>query len=178
MTNEMSPAQRAARIADMVVQLAKERADNEHPNDWTQQRSFDDYVTTIRSVEAWTEGPRHARVVVACPRMHPHLGHWTNVASELIDAASDRVDTAAGVDPNVEHWQIVQPDGDYEARLVPLVEHEPYGCGDCGADPDQDCTDPEGRQCEGAWTGECSECGAAPGEQCRLPGCQGEWPSN
>lgn len=172
---ELSPAQRAARIADMVVQLAKERADNEDPNDWTLRQSFDDYVTTVASVEAWTEGPRHARIVVACPRMHPHAGHWTNIAAELLDAACDRVDTEAGVDRDVEHSRIDQDPDAYEVRLVPLAEQEPYQCGDCGAAPDDDCVVEEHRQCEGAWQPECGECGAAAGEKCRVPGCQGEW---
>lgn len=147
-TEQISAAERAARIADMVGQVARERADNQHPDDWTYRQSFDDYVYTIRSVEARLEGPRHARVVVVWPRIHPHDGYWTNIASEVLDSAADRVDTELGDDFTLSRYQIVGEEDDYEARLVPLEEQEQHDCGECGAAADEECVEPN---CQGSW---------------------------
>lgn len=112
-------ADRAAAIANMVRVVARERAEHAAGGDWALARTRDDFVAMLRSVEAWTEGPEWDRVVVACPRLRPDLGHWTYVAGEVLDAAAGRIDEQAGDTYTFDHGRIeADPDNEYMARLV------------------------------------------------------------
>lgn len=104
---------RATVIANLVPALARERADRECPGDWTSGESFSDYQATLRSMEAWTEGPEWNRVVVARPRLAPTSGAYSHLAAEIVDVACDRVDTDGYT---FRHGMIV-PEG-HEARVV------------------------------------------------------------
>lgn len=110
---------RAARIAAMVPVVARQRADNEHPEDWTNHQSWQDYTATMRSIEAWTDGPEWNRVVVARPRIAPTGDYWTHMAADILDVATDRVDNEAGDHYTFEHGEIEPAvGGGHEARLT------------------------------------------------------------
>lgn len=110
---------RAELIARMAPVVARERADHAAADDWASAQARDDFVTMLRSMEAWTEGPAWDRVVTVRPRMCPADGYWTGVAAEVLDAASGRVDDEAGDSFTFEHGRIEDdPSSAYGARLV------------------------------------------------------------
>ena len=115
--------ERAARIVALVPILAAERADNEHPADWASARSYGDYVTVLRSMEAWTDGNKWNPIVVAAPRLRPAGDHWTNLSSEVLDAAADRVDTETGDTTAYLRGRMETGATPHETRLV--VDHKP-----------------------------------------------------
>jgi hypothetical protein len=144
MTTKMHPQitdlarERAQEIAELVEVISRQKAKDASPYDWASERSFRDYVVTLGSVEGHVEETDDGKLaVVAVPRMHPHGGYWTNVPSEVLDAASGRNDQDREDEFTFRFGEIVQAEGSYEARLV-IPGRLP--CDDCGADPDEECT--------------------------------------
>lgn len=112
-------ADRAELIARTVPVVARERAEHAAVDDWASAQTRDDFVLMLRSMEAWTDGPEWDRVVVARPRLTRTDSGWTYVASEVLDAAADRVDNQLGDSYTFEHGRIEpDPGSEYGARLV------------------------------------------------------------
>lgn len=138
--------ERAQAIADMVPVIARERVALMHPDEWTEQQSFEDFRYTVGSMEAFVDDSDGVLTVLARPRMRPHGDYWTNVPSEILDTAADRVDSAAGDTFTFDHGTIEQDAGSYEARLVMPPR---LACGECGAPPELDC---KVYNCQGSWS--------------------------
>lgn len=109
---------RAERTAAEAVAVARRRADNEWPHDWTEHRSYSDYVTVLRSMEAEVDGPDWAPVVHVWPRLRPTGDYWLNLASEALDAAAGRVDEDAGDDFTFRRGTIETDPATYGAKLT------------------------------------------------------------
>lgn len=117
-------ADRARLIADRAVQVARDRAANEWPGDWTSRSNYDDFVYMLRSMEATVDGPLWQPTVELAPRMRRDGGCWAYTAYEILESAAGRVDAEAGDQHTFDHGHF-DTDGEdnYAVRLA--WDHKP-----------------------------------------------------